>query len=322
MNRFNTTILLIGLGENQSKVLGGFLESKGFLVYSASNERNAELIINQEIVHLVVCNQVLESENSISFFLKIKPLLKLKNIPFFFLVNEFNKDDILVSLELGVSNFIFAPFSYESILSKIQNEFDKKASANFSLNPDFDSYFNENTIPLIFIHKEKVKLLNPVFFNVLGEVSEQFYDQKLKDVFDINGTENNSFRFKRFESSLTKYCKLKHVKVLKGKELYFDLFLLKDDNKDIIVQATISTNTCKVVHINSRIDGAPVNLDKLANAKLTKREKQIFNLSASGLPIKIIAQELKLSARTIEKHRSNIMEKVGAKNMIEAIRNL
>jgi DNA-binding NarL/FixJ family response regulator len=56
--------------------------------------------------------------------------------------------------------------------------------------------------------------------------------------------------------------------------------------------------------------------------KLTKRETQIFELSANGMPIKLIADQLNLSERTVEKHRANIMAKANAKNMIEAIARL
>ncbi len=52
---------------------------------------------------------------------------------------------------------------------------------------------------------------------------------------------------------------------------------------------------------------------------LTEREKEIIKLSATGLPVKIIADNLHLSKRTVEKHRSNIMAKTGTNNIIEAI---
>jgi DNA-binding NarL/FixJ family response regulator len=53
--------------------------------------------------------------------------------------------------------------------------------------------------------------------------------------------------------------------------------------------------------------------------KLTFRENQILELSAKGLAIKQIASELGISARTVEKHRANIMEKTQTKNMLESL---
>jgi DNA-binding NarL/FixJ family response regulator len=38
-----------------------------------------------------------------------------------------------------------------------------------------------------------------------------------------------------------------------------------------------------------------------------------------GLPIKIIAYKLAIADRTVEKHRTRLMEKAGANNMIEVI---
>ena len=52
---------------------------------------------------------------------------------------------------------------------------------------------------------------------------------------------------------------------------------------------------------------------------LTRREQEILNLSAEGLPIKIIASQLGISERTVEKHRSNILHKTNTGNIIEAL---
>jgi DNA-binding NarL/FixJ family response regulator len=38
-----------------------------------------------------------------------------------------------------------------------------------------------------------------------------------------------------------------------------------------------------------------------------------------GLPIKVIADKLQISDRTVEKHRSKLMEKTKSSNMIEVI---
>jgi len=44
-----------------------------------------------------------------------------------------------------------------------------------------------------------------------------------------------------------------------------------------------------------------------------------LKLSAEGIPIKLIAQQLGIAIRTVEKHRSNIIQKTNAGNIIEAI---
>ncbi len=51
--------------------------------------------------------------------------------------------------------------------------------------------------------------------------------------------------------------------------------------------------------------------------QLTKREKQVAEMLASGLTVKAIAVELGLSYKTIHVHRANAMDKLNVSNMIE-----
>lgn len=53
---------------------------------------------------------------------------------------------------------------------------------------------------------------------------------------------------------------------------------------------------------------------------LTEREKEILNLIKEGKPSKIIADLLKISIHTVNRHRQNIIEKLSVGNSIEAIR--
>lgn len=55
-------------------------------------------------------------------------------------------------------------------------------------------------------------------------------------------------------------------------------------------------------------------------AKLSERERQVFDRLIAGHSNKIIAHELSLSPRTIEFHRSHIMEKLEADNLAELVR--
>lgn len=54
--------------------------------------------------------------------------------------------------------------------------------------------------------------------------------------------------------------------------------------------------------------------------KLTFREEQILQLTAEGLSSSDIAERLKISARTVEAHRSNLMKKLDIHNKAELVR--
>ena len=52
---------------------------------------------------------------------------------------------------------------------------------------------------------------------------------------------------------------------------------------------------------------------------LTDREVEIINLITEGLKSSEIADQLKLSTRTIEVHRRNLMKKLDVKNTAELV---
>lgn len=54
-------------------------------------------------------------------------------------------------------------------------------------------------------------------------------------------------------------------------------------------------------------------------ASLTSREREVLELLRKGKPNKLIAYELNLSVRTVEGHRANITEKMGAKSLGQLI---
>lgn len=53
---------------------------------------------------------------------------------------------------------------------------------------------------------------------------------------------------------------------------------------------------------------------------LTAREREVMILIAEGRPNKVVATRLGLSTRTVETHRANIMQKMGAKSLADLVR--
>ena len=69
-----------------------------------------------------------------------------------------------------------------------------------------------------------------------------------------------------------------------------------------------------------RIDQVDAIREKLGS--LTPREHDVLNQVVSGQPNKIIAHNLKVSQRSVEMHRSRVMEKMGASSVAQLVRML
>ena len=54
--------------------------------------------------------------------------------------------------------------------------------------------------------------------------------------------------------------------------------------------------------------------------KLTEREREVLDCVASGLSNRKIGEKLEISPRTVEIHRANMLNKLGANHTSEAIR--
>lgn len=57
-------------------------------------------------------------------------------------------------------------------------------------------------------------------------------------------------------------------------------------------------------------------------SQLTQRERSVLNLLMQGKPSKVIADDLGISPKTVDVHRSNIMDKVGVRSLAELIRRV
>lgn len=94
---------------------------------------------------------------------------------------------------------------------------------------------------------------------------------------------------------------LKAIKSIARGEMYYNA-----DVTRIITNSLVRTN-----HIKRE-------LDKLG--ELTKREKEVLKKIVSGNSNKIIAEQLFISTRTVDTHRTNIMKKLRAKNTADLVR--
>ena len=56
--------------------------------------------------------------------------------------------------------------------------------------------------------------------------------------------------------------------------------------------------------------------------ELTEREREVMRLVMQGLPNKLIADQLDISVRTVEVHRSRVFDKMGVKSAVDLVNRL
>lgn len=136
----------------------------------------------------------------------------------------------------------------------------------------------------------------------------------------MNGTEAISEIKKRLPEIkclvLTMHTSEEHIRMALNAGA--DGYVLKDDSHEELLTAIktvlsgktyLSPSICGNVvsgYLNSATANKPVSAWEL----LTRREKEIIKLIAEGNRSKDIAEQLSISIKTVEKHRSNLMKKL------------
>jgi len=288
--------------------------------YEAAKQRMDELVFN-----LILCESELQDENGFSIYTKLKDNILSKGVVFFMIVPLEEEEAIMIALEMGIDNVVCTPVRKEVFRRKLKNELQKRTRIDLFRTQEFKGYFGQSMMPMLMMEKGKIKKINPAFRRIENDLADLFLGKKIQELFKLEGA-NNKLAMMRFVNNLSNVCRLENVPLKVRQELRYHLVLIRvqgamEEQYLVEILPADFNRTGKSPQITNKNTtvSAGEKYNRGISAKLTKREEEIIALSSSGLPIKLIAEQLNLSKRTVEKHRSNIMEKLGASNIIEAI---
>lgn len=318
-------ILLVGSHSEKSNELIPLLKSHNFIVDYADRYEVALQKISNEETNLVISGQKLNGYHGFEVYNKLRGSLISAGVPYFMILEKFERDDILIGLEMGIDNFLIAPFNESVVINAIENGLQKKRDFNLYSSDSFKNYFLASPVAMFFKSNGLITLCNNAFCRTLGMCKQLITGMSVTDLFDLEGTAANKTSYRRFTSGVEHKCHLQTVDCHKKTGVYFDISFsrCKTDGVNSVFAEMVQSNNPSVFTGKTAIAlTGSANEPKLVNTnsiKLTEREKQIYMLSAQGMALKQIAGELGLSQRTVEKHRANIMHKTKTRNFIETI---
>ncbi|WP_321290198.1 response regulator [uncultured Sunxiuqinia sp.] len=305
---------------------------------------------------LILCDINMKPIDGYQVFNILKDSILTSRIPFIFITGRSELNDIRIGLELGVDDYIVKPFENEDLLKSIKVRLDKyEKLVNIGKN-NYKALLNLSPYGVFVFDGETIYETNRAFLEVTGLSDSEVKNIKFENLLTpkqynkiegpilkcINGLSDNfqeDIKIKNADGDTEKFrlhvtpsqkysgftlligllSPLEHKTESTAPPVeYKKLVNILEEEK-----ITISGDLAHKLHkafTPSQFKYQQDQSDVLVGKNIfSKREQEVLTLSCKGLPIKMIADQLNISDRTVEKHRANLMEKTGAKNIVEVI---
>lgn len=298
---------------------------------------------------LIICVPERECFKSFEFFNVVKESSHTYDIPFVVISDSISKEDCLFALELGVDlvlDKLPKNKDLQQILSIRIKTYRRLKSESERI---FLKSFDQVSFPIAIYDSDfSIVNANNSFYSI-------FKKNERSTIWEIVGIDKEIFQrlsykiFANTESQEELYLRIKQNGSYEEYNLILSSLntLFAKRSALIVFQKVNSCDLVENVNITNMLDviqqtgdnnsgmhrsgivvgerGVSVSIsnsgrvEKCSDINFTKRQLEVLELSILGLPMKQIADKLCISEKTVEKYRSNLMEKTGSKNIIELV---
>jgi two-component system alkaline phosphatase synthesis response regulator PhoP len=310
--------------DNSANILN-FFKKRGYTIYLTGNANEGILKARDCFPDLIICQNRMEEKSGLQVYNTLYNDLVKRNTPFFLYLPEYNKEDVVVGLEMGVDSFIISPFDEGTLTKKVNHHLNKSRNSKIIETDEFKPLFETTPVAKFISEQDKIIRTNKAFEKLTGISNRAGKISKIEDIFDFNSEERNTIDLHKCLNGLKDYCLFNAIPLLIKKSVKVDIHLVYTDylGNGLFMAEVVPSNGENTVNgnevENTEVSNQHFGSEYSDRIKLTPREKEVLEWSAQGLPIKQIATILKISDRTVEKHRANIMAKTETTSMVEAI---
>ncbi|WP_320053702.1 LuxR C-terminal-related transcriptional regulator [uncultured Acetobacteroides sp.] len=293
---------------------------------------------------LIICVPEKECFKSFEFFNIIKESSHTFDIPFIVISDSISMEDSLFALELGVDLVLDKLPKNRNLQQVIEARIKTHRRLKRESERIFLKSFDQVSYPIVIYDTD---------FNIVN-ANNSFYSIFNKDgsgfIWEVVGIDKDAFQhlsYKIFANSESREELNLRIKKNGSYEEYNLVLsslntLFAKRSALIVFQKVNSYDLVENIDISNSLDAKESLIDrnlflmgqksapdpvsysdggitKPNEMNFTKRQLEVLELSILGLPMKQIADKLCISEKTVEKYRSNLMEKTGSKNIIELV---
>lgn len=348
-------ILIIEDDHALCETTADYLQQSGYEAYTAFSGADGIQKAFTELPDLILCDISMPDIDGYDVYKTLQESKNTSTIPFIFSTAKASKQEIRLGMLLGADDYLTKPYNFDDLLITIKTRLQKQAKYQ-NINEERFYSLIENSPNSIFICQEgKFIFNNHRGSELTGYTKDELVGKNVEDIIlemdkesvleklqlCCKGVDNirincrfihkeyrvievdlycNATKFKGKQSILITAIKksdssgkqIKGQKVSEVEELEKAVEFIAE-NKEHITKDLIEK--LKKIFGNIPQQKKPAETD----IKLTKREKEVLQYVCKGLSNQEIAEKLFISYRTVERHRTNIINKTNSKNIIEVI---
>jgi DNA-binding NarL/FixJ family response regulator len=166
----------------------------------------------------------------------------------------------------------------------------------------------EEAVDLVNYHKPDIAMLDILMPRMNGIIAAEKIKQQNRGIFVVMLTAFEDY--KHIDNALSAGADAYLSKNVTARELIDSLWLVMKGER-VLSKSIVRALQKKVFADND---------EEESHIIITKREQEILDLVAAGKTSSEIADGLNISVRTVESHRYNLMQKLGAKNTAALVR--
>lgn len=351
-------ILIIEDDTGLCQTTSDFLDREGYSSLQAHDGLNGIKVAMEEMPDLILCDIALPQLDGYQVYKTLQQNSSTEPIPFIFLTAKTEKEDIRAGMNLGADDYITKPFDFDELLTAIQTrlaKYQKRINQNYE---NFHGLLNNTMVGVFITQNGRIVFSNPKFAEILGYQKQELDDTDFKGFIHPEDRDDFDSAVRKCERGIHKRFHQK-FRLLKKDNQYIEVessggITMLNNEKAILGMVGISdpgfdfsgefyshedlNRTVNMILQNKETipDGAAQKLiDEFGNQpkeqefrnkdSLTKREIEVLQYICRGMTNKEIADNLHVSIKTVDSHRTNLLEKTGSGNtadlVIYAIRN-
>ncbi len=339
----------LGLSETTSDVL----RLEGFEVCTARNGADGIQKAFIEQPDLIICDISMPEYDGYQVHRTLQENAYTAVIPFIFLTARVEKEDIRNGMLMGADDYITKPFDIEQLILSVNARLKKRKNIQHINDEQFKSIVNnspygvlicdENFVPF-YANTSLLKMLNFDENDIRTTPITDYLSADNSDLLEKLSLCTKGFKTLKFDGKVSSktgknigvmfYCTTAKISgksalvlnvidkdmsnkaLLKGAESHDDI--IKNAVK-IVTENKDSISKEMVEKLKEIFKNKPSESSKNLLISLTKRELEVLELVCKGYSNNEIADKLFISFRTVERHRTNLINKTYSKNIIDVI---